>query len=150
MGGGNQRGLPVLYVPYLGQAGPLERAPPFTRGTVGRIAPMPQGNAWLLIITSTPHLDEYEPNTMLTVEGDKFMIEASDKGWRLRVEHLAPSTARAGRPPTRPPKATPQPNSATPETGHAAAADPTAPSTAATPEEETSASPQVTKPNAEP
>ncbi|OLP96103.1 Retrovirus-related Pol polyprotein from type-1 retrotransposable element R2 [Symbiodinium microadriaticum] len=79
MGGGNQRGLPVLYVPYLGQAGPLERAPPFTRGTVGRIAPMPQGNAWLLIITSTPHLDEYEPNTMLTVEGDKFMIEASDK-----------------------------------------------------------------------
>ena len=148
--GGNQRGLPVLYVPYLGQAGPLDRAPPFTRGTIGRIAPMPQGNAWLLIITSTPNLDDYEHNAMLTVEGDKFMIEASDKGWRQRVEHLAPSAARAGRSPTRPPKAVPKPADEAPETQPKAATDPTAPTTAAYTEAEPTQRPAAAEPNAEP
>ena len=65
---------------------------------------MPQGNAWLLIITSTPHLDDYEPNTMLTAEGDKFMIELTSRGWRLTVEHLTPLPARDSRPPTKTPK----------------------------------------------
>ena len=97
------------------------------------------------IITSAPHLDDYEHNTMLTVEGDKFMIEATDKGWRLRVEHLAPSTARAGRPPTRPPRATAEPDSAAPGTKHATAADLTAPTIATNPEVEAPANPQATE-----
>ncbi|CAE7686569.1 unnamed protein product [Symbiodinium necroappetens] len=84
--------------------GPLDQAPPFTRGTIGRTAPMPQGNAWLLIITGTPHLDEYESNTMLAVEGDKFMIELTSRGWRLTVEHLTSLPARDQRPPTKKPK----------------------------------------------
>ena len=104
-------GLPSLKTVKLGQFGPLERAPPFTAGMIGRLAPMEEANVWLLTIVNLPDLDDFEPDTMLLVEGDQFMCELTPRGWGLRVHRLAPSTARDSRQHAEPAK--PQP-SATP------------------------------------
>ncbi|CAE7191823.1 unnamed protein product, partial [Symbiodinium necroappetens] len=88
-------GLPPLTTVELGQFGPLERAPPFTAGTIGRLAPMKRDDKWLLTILNVPDLDDFEPHTMLLVEGDQFIL--TPRGWGLRVHRLAPSPARANR-----------------------------------------------------
>ncbi|CAE7616582.1 unnamed protein product, partial [Symbiodinium necroappetens] len=81
----------------VGQSGPLESAPPFPSGMIGRVAPMPQPGQWLLIVTYVPDLDTCEPHSLLVAEGDQFMAHQTDRGWRLSVEKLVPSTAREQR-----------------------------------------------------
>ena len=87
-------GLPPLRTVRVGQSGPLESAPPFPSGMIGRVAPMPQPGQWLLIVTYVPELDTCEPHSLLVAEGDQFMAQQTDRGWRLAVEKLAHSTAR--------------------------------------------------------
>ena len=87
-------GLPPLRTVRVGQRGPLETAPPFPSGMIGRVAPMPQPGQWLLIVTYVPDLDTCEPNSLLVAEGDQFIAHQTDKGWILSVERLAASTAR--------------------------------------------------------
>ena len=133
-------GLPPLTTVELGQFGPLERAPPFTAGTIGRLAPMEGDDKWLLTILNIPDLDDFEPHTMLLVEGDQFMCELTPRGWGLRVHRLAPSPARASRQPTGPSQQATQtvesPQQQQPEVAEGAAES-------ATPQDGTAATPTV-------
>ena len=88
-------GLPPLRTVNVGQAGPLARAPIFSRGTRGRLAPLDTPNSWLFTITQAPALDDLEPHSLFIVEGDTFRLELKPQGWLMTVETQAPSTARA-------------------------------------------------------
>ena len=123
-------GLPPLKTVKLGQFGPLERAPPFTTGMIGRLAPMAEPNTWLLTVVNLPDLDDFEPNTMLLVEGDQFMCELTPRGWGLRVHRLAPSAARDSRQPA---------ETAKPEPSAEPSADPSEEAAPTIPEQETTA-----------
>ncbi|CAE7446502.1 unnamed protein product, partial [Symbiodinium microadriaticum] len=56
--------------------------------------PWEKPGQWLLIVTYVPELDTCEPHSLLVAEGDQFMAQQTDRGWRLAVEKLAHSTAR--------------------------------------------------------